>query len=225
MPGGDGDVERARRGRRAGSTPGGRSARARGGGCRALPRRARARSGRGSRRRPSARCRAASKPTTQMPRALSASMACTTLPMRATFTCSSAARGGAAHRLREPGAVAVGQQHAVRARRLHRAQDRAEVARVLDAVEHHDQRGRARARPAACRRVTTGLAETTAIRPWCGTPPAMRSRVSRASKRSGMPRWPARADRVGDARVAQALDDEQAVEVAACPRRAPPARG
>ena len=33
---------------------------------------------------------AASKPTTQMPRALSASSACTRLPMRATFTCSSA---------------------------------------------------------------------------------------------------------------------------------------
>src|SRR5262249_29242953 len=38
----------------------------------------------------------------------------------------------------------------------------------------------------------TGLAETTAISPWWGMPPAMRSRVSRASKRSGMPRWPAR---------------------------------
>ena len=53
--------------------------------------------------------------------------------------------------------------------------------------------GVARLARAASRASITGLAETTAMRPWCGTPPAMRSRVSRASKRSGMPSWLARA--------------------------------
>jgi hypothetical protein len=46
---------------------------------------------------------------------------------------------GPRHGLREPRTVAVGEQHAVGAGRLGRAEYRPEVARVLDAVQDHDQ--------------------------------------------------------------------------------------
>ena len=50
--------------------------------------------------------------------------------------------GGAGHRLREPGAVALGQDDAGGPRRLGGAQDRAQVARVLDPVQDDEERGR-----------------------------------------------------------------------------------
>ena len=103
------------------------------------------------------------------------------------------ARGGAAHRLGEPGAVPLGQQHAVGARRLRAC------AGSRPGCAGPRRRRAPRAAPGRAPRASSspgsiaGLAETTAMSPWCGTPPAMRSSVSRASKRSGTPSWLARA--------------------------------
>ena len=102
------------------------------------------------------------------------------------------AGGGAAHGLREPGAVPLGQQ-----RRRRRPPPRRCAGSRPGCAGPRRRRGRrgAPGRGPSSRRLSsdrTGFSETTAMMPWWGTPPAMRSSVSRISKRSGIPRWVAR---------------------------------
>ena len=57
------------------------------------------------------------------------------------FEC---ARGGAGRRVRQRSGVTIGQEDAVGARGIDAADDRPEIARVLDPVEKHEERRRAR---------------------------------------------------------------------------------
>ncbi len=132
-----------------------------------------------------------SRPPTR-PRAFSSSMACETLPMRATWTCS---RPPAEERLTVSDSPALWRSgsstpSAPAASTVRRIAPR---LRGSSTPSRRTSSAGVRAPSSSFSRVITGLAETTATSPWCGMPPAMRSRVSRGSNRSGIPSWLARA--------------------------------
>ena len=83
-----------------------------------------------------------------MPASFSSSTARAIFTTSAIFTCASAPAdafpAARAERRRMPGLT----NHAVRAGRVDAAKDRAEVVRILDAVEHDEQRRRRRVRVA-----------------------------------------------------------------------------
>jgi hypothetical protein len=130
--------------------------------------------------------------------------------MLATFTCSSPP--AEARLTVSELAAAAGLQHAVRARRLHRAQTRAEVARVLDAVEHHHQRRRARLlQQLVDRRHRLGRDDRDESLMRDARGHAVQRLAGLEAQRDAQ--LAGAADGVGDALVAQALDHEQPVEV------------
>ena len=160
---------------------------------------------------------AASKPTTQTPRAFRASSAWTTLPIAGDPHVLEGPRRGAVDGLGQAGAVPLGQQHAVGPRRFRGAQDRAQVARVLDAVEHDEQApGRAPVWSSAVEghdrlggddrdEALVGHAARHAVEGLAGL--EAQGDAEPAGPRDGF----------GDAAVAQSLHDQQRGRSAGCP--------
>ncbi len=120
---------------------------------------------------------------------------------------------GAAHHFGQAGRTPLGQQHAVGAGRLARAQDRAQVARVLDPVERHQQRRVAQAAEQVLdleQRLLRDDGDDALVRH------AARQPVERLAPLEAQRHAQAAGarDGVGDALVAQSLDHQEAVEVA-----------
>ena len=126
------------------------------------------------------------------------------------------ARGGLGHRAGHLHRAVLGDDHAVGAQRVGRADDGAQVVRVLDAVEHDDQRRVARGlrpRRAVLQLGVLRSSRSSATTPWC-TPPS----ASGASRSRGDPLHP-------DARVARAASSSRrAPWRRAAPRRCRGAR-
>ena len=122
------------------------------------------------------------------------------------------ARGGPVHGLREAGVVTVGEQDPVAAGRLRGAQDRAQVARVLDPVEDDEERGVA-SRGEQLLEGARGPRRHHRDQALVGhrARHAIEGLAGLEAQGDGQPAGP--ADGLGDAAVAEALGDEQAIEV------------
>ena len=144
--------------------------------ARCLRRPARAPSAASNRRRCRRPRRPPARPTVQTLAAFSSSSARAMLTTVAIRACASAPADALPTTPSSAAAWRVWRMTPVDARRVARPQDRADVVRILDAVEHDDQRRRRRRRPRPDRRPRSRAASSTsATTPWCTPPRAARS--------------------------------------------------